>query len=87
MKSTIKTSELQDSFQRYKRLPRAGDLDENLEFQWWREGVANLDEVTPIIAKMYQSDRTSCIMAVRAQFPGGDVESIKRFCEWCSAQY
>lgn len=83
MKTTVKLSELQDSFDRYRRLPRRGDLDPNTEFQWWQEGVANLAEVAPIIAKQYQMDHISCIMAVRAQFPGGDIDAIRRFCEWC----
>ena len=82
-KTTIKTSELQGAFDRYRRLPLAGDLDPNLDFQWWQEGVANLSEVAPIIAKQYREDRTACIMSVRAQFPGGDLDAIRRFCEWC----
>jgi hypothetical protein len=69
-KTTIKTSELQGAFDRYRRLPLAGDLEPNLDFQWWQEGVANLAEVTPIIAKQYREDRTACIMHGPCSIPG-----------------
>lgn len=73
----VSVAALQKDFARYEEAGRAAHRRSDLGFQWWLTGVANLGEVAPIVASQYRLDRAACIMAVRKQFTGGDLNAIE----------
>lgn len=55
--------------------------------EWWLTGVLNLAEIGPVIAAQYRINAVACIRALRDQFPGGNLEALRDFADWCSRQH
>lgn len=78
----IDLAQLQTRFAQVKALPK--EEKTHLGHEWWQTGITNLNQVAPSVGAMWRLDRAACMMALRAQFPGADLDAIRRFAEWCS---